>query len=248
MAFNANNLVRWAPTGLSDANTLLENPLPIAPPPLLPQLWGYQAGNDSISTVEASGYFNYPANFTNFPGSFLQKGDTIYCVCSNGNVQLAVLTLNPITTTAAVTGFLSTTLTNGDIFVGNASNVATGVAMSGDVAITNAGVTTIQPGVVTGSKIAAATVGLSNLTSTVAPEAIIKYSAQYTTVGGAAAEAITVTGALSTDLAFVQLVNHGPNTVSVAFAVMTANTLTVTFSANPGTGAIINYQITRVAS
>lgn len=40
-------------------------------------------------------------------------------------------------------GGLSNTLLNGRIFVGNASNIATGVAMSGDVTITNAGVTAI---------------------------------------------------------------------------------------------------------
>ncbi len=38
---------------------------------------------------------------------------------------------------------LSDTLTDGDIFVGNGSNVATGVTMSGDVTISNTGVTTI---------------------------------------------------------------------------------------------------------
>lgn len=40
-------------------------------------------------------------------------------------------------------GGLSNTLTNGSIFVGNASNIATGVTPSGDVTITNAGVTAI---------------------------------------------------------------------------------------------------------
>lgn len=40
-------------------------------------------------------------------------------------------------------GGLSPALPSGDIFVGNASNVATGVAMSGDVTITNAGVATV---------------------------------------------------------------------------------------------------------
>jgi hypothetical protein len=40
-------------------------------------------------------------------------------------------------------GGLSNTLTNGNIFVGNASNLATGVTPSGDVTITNAGVTAI---------------------------------------------------------------------------------------------------------
>lgn len=40
-------------------------------------------------------------------------------------------------------GGLSNTLLNGRIFVGNASNVATGVVMSGDITTTNAGVTAI---------------------------------------------------------------------------------------------------------
>src|SRR6185436_783077 len=40
-------------------------------------------------------------------------------------------------------GGLSNTLLNGRIFVGNASNVATGVAMSGDTTISNAGVVAI---------------------------------------------------------------------------------------------------------
>ena len=40
-------------------------------------------------------------------------------------------------------GSAVTTLNSGQIFVGNASNVSTGVAMSGDVTINNAGVTTV---------------------------------------------------------------------------------------------------------
>lgn len=77
------------------------------------------------------------------------------------------------------------------------------------------------------------------------PSSPLFVAAQYTTIGGAAAEAITISGVLATDLAFVQMVNNAPNTVSVISAVCTANTLTVTFSANPGAGCIINYQILR---
>jgi hypothetical protein len=106
----------------------------------------------------------------------------------------------------------------------------------------------VSAGSIVTSSIAAGAVTLPKLAAGITPSGITKFDAQYTTVGGAAAEAIAVAGALATDLAFVQLVNHGPNTVSVAFAVMTANTLTVTFSANPGAGAIINYQIIRAAS
>jgi hypothetical protein len=54
----------------------------------------------------------------------------------------------------AANGGISNTLPSGNIIVGNGSNVATAVTMTGDVAITNAGVTTIQPGAVTSSKIA----------------------------------------------------------------------------------------------
>lgn len=54
----------------------------------------------------------------------------------------------------AANGGISNTLPSGDIIVGNASNVATAAAMSGDVHISNTGVTTVQAGAITGSKIA----------------------------------------------------------------------------------------------
>lgn len=46
-------------------------------------------------------------------------------------------------------------LPSAEIFVGNASSVATAVAMSGDIGITNAGVTSIQAGAVTNAKVSA---------------------------------------------------------------------------------------------
>ena len=113
---------------------------------------------------------------------------------------------------------------------------------------TSAGNANIPAGSITAAMLGANIVDLPALAAGVTPSHVVKFAGQYTTVGGAAAEAITVAGALATDLAFVQLVNHGPNTVSVSFAVMTANTLTVTYSANPGAGAIVNYQIIRAAS
>jgi hypothetical protein len=111
---------------------------------------------------------------------------------------------------------------------------------------TTAGNANIPAGSITHAMLGANIVDLNNLAAGITPSSIVQFSGQYTTVGGAAAEAIVVAGALATDLAFVQLVNHGPNTVSVAFAVMTANTLTVTYSANPGAGTIVNWQVLRV--
>jgi hypothetical protein len=65
-----------------------------------------------------------------------------------GNVQLvsgANITLSQVGQTITVnsTGELSATLTNSHIFVGNASNVATDVPLSGDATIINTGVLTL---------------------------------------------------------------------------------------------------------
>ena len=139
-------------------------------------------------------------------------------------------------------------LTSGNILVGSAGNVATSVAMSGDATIVASGAVSIANNAVTTAKIANSNVTLAKLASGITPSHVIKFAGQPTTVGGAAAEAITVTGALNTDLAFVQMVDNGTNNVTVVSAVVTANTLTITFSADPGNDAIVNYQIIRAAA
>lgn len=144
---------------------------------------------------------------------------------------------------------LSTTLSNTNIFVGNASNVATGVAMSGDATISNTGALTIANNAITTAKILNANVTLAKLAAGITPSHVIKFANQVTTVGGAAAEAFTVSGAVAaTDRAFVQVVDNGTANVTVIQAVVTTNTLTVTFSGNPGSDCIINYQLIRAAS
>jgi hypothetical protein len=77
----------------------------------------------------------------------------------------------------AANGGLSNTLSAGYVFVGNASNVATGVAMTGDVAISDTGATTIQAGAVTGSKIASHTVDYANIALDVAATATVSLTA-----------------------------------------------------------------------
>lgn len=151
-------------------------------------------------------------------------------------IQSGVIVNADINASAAIAYSKLAALTSGNILVGNGSNVATSVAMSGDATLANTGALTIANAAVSKAKLATA----------IQPAAVIKYAAQYTTTGGAAAEAITVTGALATDLAFVQLVNDGTNNVSVLSAAVTADTLTVTFSADPGADAQIYYQIVRL--
>lgn len=66
----------------------------------------------------------------------------------------------------------------------------------------------------------------------------------HTTVGGAKAEAITVTGALATDIAIV-VYHTTDDTDTIVKAVVTADTLTVTMSDDPGTAHKLSYMILR---
>ncbi|PIF01670.1 MAG: hypothetical protein CR994_00375, partial [Maribacter sp.] len=71
-----------------------------------------------------------------------------------GNSAVLFPTQNAVKTYVDnATGTIST-LSNGEIYVGNASNVATGVTMGGDVTITNTGVATIEDDAITTAKIA----------------------------------------------------------------------------------------------
>lgn len=128
-------------------------------------------------------------------------------------------------------------LPSAQLLVGSAGNVATAVAVTGDVTISNTGVTTI----------AAGAIDLAMLSAGITPSHVVKFAGQPTTVGGAAAEAFAVAGVLATDLAYVQMVDQGTNTVTALIAVCTNDTLTVTFSGNPGNDAVFNYQILRAA-
>lgn len=79
------------------------------------------------------------------------------------------------------------------------------------------------------------------------PSHYIAYAGTHTTVGGAAAEAVTVTGALATDIPIV-IYNTTNDTDTILKAVMTANTLTVTCSADPSTAHAFTYMILRAYS
>jgi hypothetical protein len=76
------------------------------------------------------------------------------------------------------------------------------------------------------------------------PEYDIFAAGTVTTVGGNAAEAITIAGALAADIPLVQY-SATDDTDTINMAVMTANTLTVTMSADPGVAHGLHYCILR---
>lgn len=76
------------------------------------------------------------------------------------------------------------------------------------------------------------------------PSHYIAYAGSHTTVGGAAAEAVTVAGALATDIPIV-IYNTTNDTDSILKVVMTTNTMTVTCSADPSTVHAFSYMLLR---
>lgn len=82
---------------------------------------------------------------------------------NNADLALTVNASNQLTFNGVSIG-ATTSLTNGHILVGNVSNQPADVAMSGDIGITNAGVTSISSGVIVDADInASAAIALSKL-------------------------------------------------------------------------------------
>lgn len=182
--------------------------------------------------------------------------------CMILNQATGVVYVNGGTTASPSWNALATgstaSLANGKIFVGDGAGLAQGQTPSGDLTMTNTGVFTIANNAITAAKIASnavttakilnANVTLAKLAPGITMSHIVSAAAQATTAGGNPTENITVAGALSTDLVFVQLVDDGTNTVSVKLAVANNGSIDVTFSADPGNDAIINYQLLRAAA
>lgn len=118
MSFKPVNLTLWSASPLPNVSGYV------------PQWWGYYADSDSIATVSASAYFN------NDLGALLQNttiriGDSIYCVCSDGVVELTVTAISPdITTTAEA-------VAAGSVGTAALVNLAVTTAKINDLAVTN---------------------------------------------------------------------------------------------------------------
>ncbi len=161
-------------------------------------------------------------------------------ISNTGVTSIAALSIvnADISASAAIAFSKLATLATGHIIAGN-GGVATDVTVSGDVTIGATGITAIGAGKVV----------LAMLATGITPSAVIKFNSQVTTTGGSPTEAFVVTGALAaSDRAFVQVVNNGTNDVTVLQAVVTNDTLTITFSGDPSNDTVLNYQLIRAAA
>lgn len=80
------------------------------------------------------------------------------------------------------------------------------------------------------------------------PAYVLKYAGAFTTVGGDANEAITVTGAASTDLVLINIKTAGATPRTVVSAAAATNAVNVVMSGDPSTDHVLQYFVFRAAS
>lgn len=119
------------------------------------KLWSYFSSTETVATISASAYFNSVADL-------LTVNDQIFINGSDGASDVVVTAVSPNVTVAAESDVPADSITNSQInsaaaiafsklaalpsaqvLVGSAGNVATAVAVTGDVTISNAGVTAV---------------------------------------------------------------------------------------------------------
>jgi hypothetical protein len=147
---------------------------------LFPNLVGIVT-TDNLSTITTTGYFSTQLAQVELLNNGVWQWETEDMVLIFYATDLIGWFTYDAATDAFVSvpanGGISNTLASSHIIVGNASNIATAVAMTGDVGISNTGLTTIQAGAVTGSKIANNAVDFANLALDVTQQVTVSLTA-----------------------------------------------------------------------
>lgn len=116
--------------------------------------------DDDLATITTTGYWTTSSIVADIEA--LQNGDfqwsatdlALICYAPADLINFFVFdAVNQTFIANPAAGGLTNTLASGDVFVGNASNIATGVALTGPVAVSNAGVTSLTANSVLSSAI-----------------------------------------------------------------------------------------------
>ena len=206
--------------------------------------------DNSAAEITTAGYFTGPVIAANVEevnkGEFQTSETDLWLIYTTNG--LGFYTYNDTTGGfVALTGNagLSSTLSSGQMFVGSAGNVATGVPLSGDATLADTGAMTIANNAVTTAKINAAAVTLAKLATGIAPSHVVKFAGKDVSAGGSATVTITATGVAATDIVFAQI-QASVNAVNVQKVTPTTNTITVLCSGDPG-AVTMSYQALRAA-
>lgn len=194
--------------------------------------------NDPVATVTTTGYLNKEvANGTQFSLPCIAAVSTKATPTSVA--QVGWYEVQHINGEWSLDAGSNTAigLTDAHIFVGNASNIATDVAMSGDATMANTGALTIAANAITTAKILAANVTLAKLAAGITPAYIVKFGGKDVSAGGSATVTITATGVAATDLAFAAI-QASVNAVTIQKVTAGTNQVVVLCSGDPGAATI----------
>lgn len=99
-----------------------------------------------------------------------------------------------------------------------------------------------------GTALGSASVTLAKLATGIAPSHVVKFAGTFTTLGGDASEAITVSGAVASDIVMVTVKTAGGTPRSIVAAAAATNAINVTMSGDPSTDHVLQYVVLRAAS
>ena len=187
-------------------------------------------------------------NASNVAAANAVSGDIT--ISNTGVVAIAsgVIVNADVNASAAIAFAKLAALPSAQILVGNGSNVAVAVAVSGDVTISNAGAVTIANDAVTTVKILAANVTLAKLAAGITPSHVVKFAGKFTTAGGDADEQASVAGVVAGDIVVASLQDKGASPVTLLTSKPGTDVIDFIMSADPSTDHVISYQVLRAAS
>lgn len=237
--------------------------------------FGIKAGAITNTMVSASAAIDFSklaalasgnilvGNGSNVAVSVAVTGDVTITNAGVTAIASGVIVNADINASAAIAFSKLAALTNGNILVGNGSNVATSVAVTGDVTITNAGVTAIASGVIVNADInASAAIAFSKLAALTSTNILVGNGSNVATAVAMSGDAtLANTGALTIAtgaVTYAKMQTFGANTFIAnntgsaaapsekTFKDMTAQTIssTITWTGTTAPSGTANHQYT----
>lgn len=213
---------------------------------------------DNLATVTAAGYLNGVGSIIS-PDLQIAPSDLIECLYSYSTwtdtgtlVFLQPSISNGVITLVVAANPLSEPLTNTHIFVGNASNVATDVAMSGDATMANTGALTIANSAITNAKVSAsAAIAFSKLAALPSAQILVGSAGNVATAVAVTGD-VTISNAGVTAIAAGAIVNADVNaSAAIDFsklATLTSGNILVGSAGNVATSVTMSGDATIIAS
>ena len=187
--------------------------------------WVLSTANPITLDVTSLNFAQFSSSGNVAGGAGLVKtGLTLDVVSANGGIVVnsndIALTLADSTLAITASGLKLADLSSGSILVGDASNVATAVQLSGAITLDNAGVVSIANNAITNTHISTGTIALSKLVSGAAGQIIVAAVTGVPTY-------VTMTGDTTvSDVGAVTIANDAVTTAKIADANVTLSKLT----------------------